>query len=103
MDWRKLLADVNLIWTTMGLAVAGLSTAFGAGYWLGRRSLKGLRDTLKEYSDELADAHASSIVAPSARMNPAKSGKLVAIISASSTVTGSRAPRPSTRKLIAMR
>ncbi len=60
MDWRKLLADVNLIWTTMGLAVAGLSTAFGAGYWVGRRSLKERLRLLDEYSVALGDEKAKN-------------------------------------------
>ena len=44
-----------------------------------------------------------AISAPSARIRSAKPGKLVAIMSASRTVTGARAPRPSTRNAIAIR
>src|SRR5690606_39541926 len=46
---------------------------------------------------------AARMSAPSARMKSPKPGKLVSMNSPSSTVTGRRAPRPSTRKLIAMR
>src|SRR4051812_24544589 len=49
----------------------------------------------------IGDAH--SIDAPSERMSPTKSGKLVAIMAALSTVTGRSAARPITRKLIAIR
>src|SRR5262249_53534588 len=43
------------------------------------------------------------ISAPSARMKSPKPGKLVSMNWPSSTVTGRRAPKPSTRKLIAIR
>src|SRR5262245_35501886 len=52
------------------------------------------------------DDHAQPLIensAPSFVISFAKSGKLVAIMLASSTVTGSRAARPSVRKAMAMR
>ena len=53
---------------------------------------------------EAVNAHPlSSIRAPISRIAAAKPGKLVAIISALSTLTGSRAPNPSTRNAIAIR
>jgi cellulose biosynthesis protein BcsQ len=34
MGWRNFLTDLNLVWTTVGIAVAGLTAAFIAGLWV---------------------------------------------------------------------
>src|SRR5690606_1204539 len=66
-----------------------------------KRSLAGCGRAVD--GDDEAHWPCPASVAPSPRMSPAKSGKLVAIIEASSIVTGLCAPSPSTTKDIAMR
>jgi|CXWL01.1.fsa_nt_gi cellulose biosynthesis protein BcsQ len=59
MNWRALISDVNLVWTTMGLAVAGLVTAFVVGRWWGAQTLRKLvsekNQALAEKDREIAE------------------------------------------------
>ena len=54
MDWRVFFSDLNMVWTTLGLATAGLATAFMVGRWWGRRSVSPLREIAYERDEELA-------------------------------------------------
>jgi toxin ParE1/3/4 len=61
------------------------------------------RDSARRQRIEKPHAFTFTRSAPRPRINVSNSGKLVAIIEASSTVTGSRDASPITRKLMAMR
>lgn len=59
MNWRALISDINLVWTTMGLTAAGLATAFVVGRWWGSQTLKKLvsekNQALAEKDREIAE------------------------------------------------
>ncbi len=59
MDWRVLFSDLNLVWTTMGVAAAGLGAAFIAGRWWATRTLRKLdserNQVLAEKNREIAE------------------------------------------------
>jgi outer membrane murein-binding lipoprotein Lpp len=52
MDWRVILADTNLIWSTLSVALTGLVAAASGGWWL-----KGLvsKETIDQLKSRVAD------------------------------------------------
>ncbi|MBT9446950.1 MAG: ParA family protein [Hyphomonadaceae bacterium] len=56
MNWRDILNDINLLWTTLGIALAGLSAAFAAGRWFGRLPIPALKIQIDDLEKRLEEA-----------------------------------------------
>jgi chromosome partitioning protein len=56
MNWRDLLNDINLLWTTLGIALTGLGGAFATGRWWGRRPIAALNVKIADLEKRLEEA-----------------------------------------------